>query len=244
MRARWTMVSLIALAISASLVTPAAAQDIRGLTLRATDKFATGTGGIVDLVKQPEGAGYLIKVDLSKAAEGLKGAEFKDAKAFVVWAVDMEGTRHNVGKLSDKGVLEDAKTSFVVAKLFVSPEGDANAVQPTGDRIYELTLRSVTETDKAPASSAKAAVAVAPATSSGSSSASASGSTGGTTSAGASTTAASASSNVSSTTTASSDKSNPQTLPTTGEPWQDLSVLAAVALLLLAGGWRLARARA
>ena len=128
---------------------PTHAQDILGLSLRATDAMPDGSArGLVDFVST--GDGTEVSVDLSGAAEGISIDDFDDATDFVVWAVDMEGVRHNLGALNDDLVLEDASTDFLVARVFLTAESDAGATQPSGDRLYEVTLRNVDEVDTVP----------------------------------------------------------------------------------------------
>lgn len=220
-------------ALLAALAVPAAhAQNVQGLSLRAGTALKGSPNGTVDIVG--DGATANVKVDLSGAAETMKIADFKDAKAFVVWAVDMDGYRHNVGALTDELKLADVKVDYRVARLYVTAEADANASAPTGDPLYAVTLRTVTEKDGAPAGEAKASGAAASTSSSSSSSSSAAAS---------SAPAASAASSTSAkTTTASSAK--PANLPTTGGGVPDLLVLAAATMALLAVGARLAAIRA
>ncbi len=130
-------------------VAPAHAQDILGLTLRPSDAMPDGSGtGLVDFVSS--GSGTEVSVDLSGAAEGMSIEDFEGATDFIVWAVDMEGVRHNLGPLNADLVLEDAPADFLVARIFVTAEADAAATQPTGDRLYEVTLRGVDEVDTVP----------------------------------------------------------------------------------------------
>lgn len=223
-------------ALLAALAVPAAhAQNVQGLSLRAGAALKGSPNGTVDIVG--DGATANVKVDLSGAAETMKIADFKDAKAFVVWAVDMDGYRHNVGALTDELKLADVKVDYRVARLYVTAEADADASAPTGDPLYAVTLRTVTEKDGAPAGEAKAGSAAASTSSSSASSSSSS------SAAASSAPAASAASSTSAkTTTASSAK--PANLPTTGGGVPDLLVLAAATMALLAVGARLAATRA
>lgn len=206
------------------------AQNVQGLSLRAGDALKGSPSGAVDIVGDGETA--TIKVDIAAAAETMKIADFKDAKAFVVWAVDMDGYRHNIGTLSDELTLAEAKVDYRVARVYVTAEADAKANAPTGEPLYAVTLRSVTEKDGAPAGDAKA---------SGSTSASSAPAAGAAASSSAPA-AGAASSAPAKTTAAASTK--PNVLPTTGSGASDLLVLAVAAALLLAAGVRLAGVRA
>lgn len=228
-------VMVVTLAGLATAALPAHAQDIIGLSLRPTDKFA-GTSGTVDITADKSGTKYQVKVDLSKGADKLKLDQFKDAKALVVWVVDMDGVRHNVGTLSDKGVLDGGTIDGVVAKVFVTPEADKKAESPTGDRIYEVVLRNVDEKTAPPAAEAKTAAAA----STGSTApepAKAAVASSGTTGKPAAAAAAPAGGSTAST------AAKPSVLPTTGNAMSDLLVLVVVAAALLVGGMQLRRVR-
>ncbi|MFN8422932.1 MAG: hypothetical protein U0470_05895 [Anaerolineae bacterium] len=226
-------------ALLAALAVPAAhAQNVQGLSLRAGTALKGSPNGTVDIVG--DGATANVKVDLSGAAETMKIADFKDAKAFVVWAVDMDGYRHNVGALTDELKLADVKVDYRVARLYVTAEADANASAPTGDPLYAVTLRTVTEKDGAPAGEAKASGAAA----STSSSAASSSSTSSSSSAAASSAPAAPAASSSSAKTTAAAGAKPANLPTTGGGVPDLLVLAAATMALLAVGARLAAIRA
>ena len=122
--------------LAASAVATAHAQNVQGLSLRAGAALKGSPNGTVDIVG--DGTTATVKVDLSGAAETMKVADFKDAKAFVVWAVDMDGYRHNVGTLSDELKLEDVKVDYRVARVYVTAEADAKATAPTGERASGL----------------------------------------------------------------------------------------------------------
>jgi hypothetical protein len=140
---------------------PAAAQDILGLSLRPTDEMPAGTArGTVDLVSEAGGQTN-VHVDVSGAAESLKLEDHPGASAFVVWAVDNDGVRHNIGTLDEALVLADASVPFLVAKIYVTAEADAEAASPTGEQLFEATLRNVTEVEAPPAAAATGAPAAA-----------------------------------------------------------------------------------
>lgn len=206
------------------------AQNVQGLSLRAGEALAGSPSGTVDIVG--DGTAATVQVNLSGSAETMKIADFKDAKAFVVWAVDMDGYRHNLGSLSDELKLSDVKVDYRVARVYVTAEADAKATAPTGDPLYAVTLRSVTEKDGAPAGESKASSAAS------SSSASSSSSTASSSAASSSAPAAAAAK------TTSSTSAKPANLPTTGGGVPDLLVLAAATMALLAVGARLAAVRA
>jgi len=168
-------IAVVAVAAATLWAMPIArAQDIIGLSLRATDALPGETGrGAVDIVKSQGEGNYRVKVDLSGASEGLDLAKFEGATAWVVWAVDMEGVRHNVGALNDQLLLEDAAIDYLVARVYVTAEKDANAKTPEGQPLFSVTLRNVEEVDTLPeapaavASSTTGAPAGAPAASTG-----------------------------------------------------------------------------
>lgn len=125
--------------------TPARAQDILGLSVRPTDLLPAGTArGSADILRSDAG-GYLVSVDLSSAAEALVFDDYAGASAWVVWVVDMDGVRHNLGALDENLVLEDARTDGLVARVFVTAESAADVTTPSENRIFEATLRAVTE---------------------------------------------------------------------------------------------------
>jgi hypothetical protein len=139
------IVAALVMALAWSVL-PVHGQDIYGLSFRPTDAMGDfGARGKVDMVE--DGDGFLVSVDLSGAAEGLKIEKFTGAAAFVVWWVDMDGKRHSLGTLNDALVLDDARADALIAKLFLTAEADAATAQPTGDRLYEVTLRNVAEVE-------------------------------------------------------------------------------------------------
>lgn len=140
-----TLAVLIAFLAAAVLVTPAQAQDILGLTMRPSADVEGCPNGTADIMS--EGDGYVVSVDLSGAAECLSGSEFESAGNYVTWAVDMDGNRHNLGTLSDDLTLEGAAVDYVVAKVYVTAEESADAVNPSADPIFSVTLRNVTEVE-------------------------------------------------------------------------------------------------
>lgn len=136
---------LLAILVAAALVTPAHAQDILGLTMRPSADVEGCPNGTADITS--EGEGYMVHVDLSGAAECLSGSEFEAAGNYVVWAVDMDGNRYNLGTLDDSLMLEGAAVDYVVAKVYVTAEENADAVNPSSDPIFSVTLRNVTEVE-------------------------------------------------------------------------------------------------
>ena len=197
----------------------ARAQDIIGLSLRATDAMPGETGrGAVDIVKSQGEGNYRVKVDLSGASEGLDFAKFEGATAWIVWAVDMDGVRHNIGTLSDQLLLENAAIDYLVARVYVTAEKDANAKTPAGQPLFSVTLRNVEEVDTVPdapagvASSTTGAAAAAPA-----SSAAAAPAAGG----------------------AKKEAEKPADLPKTGSWVQDVLIVLLVGAGLLAAGLRM-----
>ena len=143
-------ISILAVVIAGALVAggalPVAAQDILGLSLRSTDELPSGTArGTADIVSGAEGQ-FTVSVDLSAAADDLKLADFDEAKAFTVWAVDTNGVRHNLGTLDESLTLKDAAAAFTIAKLYVTAEADGAATSPAGQELFTATLRNVKET--------------------------------------------------------------------------------------------------
>jgi len=202
--------------------TTAHAQNVQGISLRAGEAMKGSPSGVVDIVGN--GTSAKVAVDLSGAAETMKLADFEDATAFVVWAVDMDGYRHNIGTLSDELKIADAAVEYRVARVYVTAEADENAAAPTGDPLYSVTLRNVTEKSGEPAGASKASSAST------------------TASTAASTTSGSTASNAAKPAAAAGAK--PANLPTTGGGMSDMMVLAAAALLLFGVGARLLGVRA
>lgn len=219
-----TMVWIALLAVFTG--TTAHAQNVQGISLRAGEAMKGSPSGVVDIVGN--GTSAMVAVDLSGAAETMKLADFEDAKAFVVWAVDMDGYRHNIGTLTDELKIADAAVEYRVARVYVTAEADAKATAPTGDPLYSVTLRNVTEKSGEPAGASKASSS----------------------STTASTTASTSASTTSSTAASSAAKpaavagTKPSELPTTGGGMSDMMVLAAAALVLLGVGARLFGVRA
>lgn len=186
------------------------AQDILGLSLRPSEAMPDGSApGLVDFVST--GSGTEVSVDLSGAVEGMSIEDFEGASDFIVWAVDMEGARHNLGPLNADLVLEDAPVDFLVARVFVTAESDAAVTQPTGDRLYEVTLRRVEEVDTVPEQTDAVDEAAEEEDE-------------GEEAADEETEAADA---------------KPKELPTTGDPMRDLLVLVTLSIVLIGGGLRL-----
>ena len=120
------------------------AQDILGLSLRATSALPEGTpSGLADI--ESSGGAYVVSVDLSDAVDGLSLEDFDGAEGFVLWAVDMDGNRSNLGTLDEGFMLEGADVDGRVARLYVTAESDTGMANPTGDRLFQVTLRSVEE---------------------------------------------------------------------------------------------------
>ena len=204
----------LALVGFAAAAAPVSAQSIIGLSFRPTDAAPEGAGnGKVDIVSAD--GGYKVSVDLSANAEAF-GERAAGGEHLVVWAVDMDGKRHNLGTLDGDYVLKDAAADYMVAKVYVTAEDDAAAINPSSDPMFNLTLRTVTEVetpaDQAMAESAKSEDAAKSDTSAAASSAAAA-------------------------------PAKPKELPTTGTLVRDLLVLVAVAGALVAGGLRLRTVR-
>lgn len=200
--------ALVGLAAAAA---PVSAQDIIGLSLRATDAAPDGAGnGTVDIVA--EGDGYNVSVDLSGNADAF-AEQAAGGDHLVVWGIDMDGKRHNLGTLDDAYALENAGADFMVAKVYVTAEDDAAAVNPTSDPLFNLTLRKVTEVETAMDDASMAADESAKASD---------------------TAAASA---------PAAAPAKPQELPTTGTLLLDLVVMLAVAAAFVVGGLRLRAVR-
>ena len=107
------------------LVVPAHAQDIIGLGLHATEAMPDGTAsGSVDIIK--EGDEYEISVDMTAADDALNLDDYDDAEGFVVWAVDTDGNRYNLGTLGDDSTLTHTATGYMVARLYVTAEPDVD----------------------------------------------------------------------------------------------------------------------
>jgi hypothetical protein len=219
--------------------TVARAEDIVGLSLRPTDAMpGEKARGSVDIVRSPGGDDYVIKVDLSPAAESMDLAKFDDATVWVVWAVDMEGVRHNLGTLDDNLMLEDAAADFMVAKLYVTAEKEPDGSKPEGEPLFSVALRSVEEVDAPAQPGSKSAAADA----TGSPAATAMpGTAMATTAAG--TPAATTAAIVDTAAAGAKAGDKPDKLPTTGDPVQDVLMLVLVAAALLFGGWRLRAVR-
>jgi hypothetical protein len=203
---------------------PAFAQDIYGLSFRPTEALGeTAPRGTVDIVAG-EGDMYTVSTDLAGALKALKLGSYPAAAAFVVWGVDMDGQRHNLGVLGEDLTLADAEADFLVAKVFLTAEADTEATQPTGERLYEVTLRNVAEVETTTAAAgqteakteAKAASAQA-----------------------ATATPKTEEAKASPTTAAKVAEPKPSNLPTTGGETRDLLVLVLVVLGLGLGALRL-----
>lgn len=222
---------LLALLLAA-VATDTHAQDIVGLSMRATDAMPGGGRGSVDIVKSQGASNYLVSVDLAAAAEGMDLTEFEGAKAWVAWAVDMDGIRHNLGALNADSAIKDVPVDYMVARVYVTAEPDAAAKAPTGDPLFSVTLRNVKEVDTLPADSQAAAAQPA-----------ASATTAAATGAGAAAAATSVPAAQAPSAAAAKDGAKPKELPTTGTWVQDVLAALLVATALLAGGWRLRSVR-
>ena len=80
-------------------------------------------------------------------ADALVLEDYPDAEGWVVWAVDMDGRRHNMGVLDGNLVLEEAVADFVVARIFLTAEPALESAAPDGERLFVATLRSVEEVE-------------------------------------------------------------------------------------------------
>lgn len=210
MRRLALFLALVGLAAAAA---PAGAQDIIGLTFRATDAAPEGVGnGKVDILS--EGEGYKVSIDLSANAEAF-GEQAAAGDHLVVWGIDMDGKRHNLGTLDESYTLTDAPADFMVAMVYVTAEDDAAAINPTSDPLFNLTLRKVTEVETtADEAASMASEGAAESEGEGESAAA-----------------------------TSAAPAKPQELPTTGTLVRDLAVLLAVAAAFVAGGLRLRAVR-
>jgi len=192
------------------------AQSIYGLTLRPTDAAPEGAPrGSADIVSA--NGTYEVSVNLSAASGVLKLDAFRGASAFVVWAVDMDGRSGRVGALDEQLRLDAARVEHLIARLYITAEPAAGASNPTGARLYEVTLRNVPEAEGVVASAQEAAPPTEAAT------------------------AEPAPAGPTPTTAARND--TPKVLPTTGTGLGDLLVLAAAGLALVAAGLRLRAVR-
>lgn len=228
---RRTLAALAALGLAASLAAPTYAQNILGMTMRPApgSKDLAGTG-LIDITRGETAGSYAVKVDLSKAAESLDLSKFEGASAFVVWAVDMDGMRHNLGTLDGKMALAETKVDYGVAKVYVTAEADAKAAAPSAP-LYVVTLRQVEEQESAPAAAdSKAAASGATATTD--------------SKAAAPTTASAGSTTATSPTAVAKAAAKPSTLPTTGSGTSDLLVMGLLALLFVGVGLKLSGSRA
>jgi hypothetical protein len=147
---RIALVTLAGLGICLALVAfasrPVRAQDILGMSLRPTGVMPAGTSaGAVDIVGQ-DGGGYLVSVDLSGVADSLASSDYA-GDTLVVWAVDTEGTTHRLGALSEQHVLEDAPADYLIARIFVTSEASAEAAAPSGESLFQATLRNVPQAE-------------------------------------------------------------------------------------------------
>lgn len=208
MRRTALVLALVGLAVAAS---PAGAQNIVGLTFRATDDAPEGAGnGTVDITSA--GEGYAVSVDLSGNADAF-AEQAVAGDHLVVWGIDMDGNRHNLGTLDASYTLTEAPADFMVARVYVTAEDDAAAINPSSEPLFNLTLRNVEEVeavagetmDEGEAKEEEAATE------------------------GEGETAAAA--------------QKPAELPTTGTLVRDLAVLLAVAAAFVAGGLRLRAVR-
>ncbi len=220
--------------------TVAHAQDIIGLSLRPTEAMpGEKARGTVDIVRSQGEGNYMITVDLSPAAEAMDLSKFPNATAWVTWAVDMDGVRHNIGALNSDLKLPGAAVDYLVAKLYITAEQDPAVDNPTGEPLFNVALRSVEEV-AAPAGSGATAKQAAQA------SPDATKATGAATAApGASAmpTGTAASGAPAGTKPDAKAGEKPDKLPTTGDPVQDVLAVILVAAALLLGGWRLRTVR-
>jgi hypothetical protein len=213
---RYSILALTALALVLAVgALPAHAQDILGVSFRATDEMPPGTErGTADIRQGDDG--YLVSADFSNVASSLVLDDFDGAKSWVVWAVAMDAAETNVGSLDANLVLEDAKIDFMPAGLLMSAEASADADKRSGEPLFRVTLRQTTQSTAAATAATSPTVAAAAPTAT-------------------ATTAAAAAS--------SATAAKPKDLPTTGGALQDLIVLALVAAGLFAGGLQIRRVR-
>jgi len=208
---------------------PVSAQSIYGLSFRTTDAAPTGAPrGSVDIVAAD--GGYVVTVDLSNAKDELDLGSYGGAKDFVIWAVDMDGVSENIGTLDGNLLLEEAEFPRLIAKIYLTAEPSASVEEPSGQRLYETTLRSVTEVapqasdaESAAMASTAAATAESP------------------TEEAAAPTTAPEPTDASAAAKTGSDK--PKELPTTGSDLGDLIVLLVVSLILIGAGLKLRTVR-
>jgi hypothetical protein len=241
---------------------PAHAQSIYGLSFRPTKAAPEDAPrGMVDIVAK--NGDYIVSVNMAKAAPALDLGAL-GAKAFVIWAVDMDGQSHRVGQLDSGLQLEDATLDYVVAKLYLTAEPTADTKAPTGDRLYEVTLRRVVEVApegaaegaKEQAASAgqqaqQAATVTQAATKASTKASTAAATRPATTqatveptkTATAKPTVKPASTSIPPTAAAASTEDKPTVLPTTGSNLGDMLVLLVVAGALIAAGLRLRTVR-
>jgi hypothetical protein len=218
---------------------PASAQDIYGLSFRPTDAAPESSPrGTVDIVAGTDGK-YVVTVDLSAADSVLKLANYPDADAFVVWSVDMDGKRRNLGVLDEGLVLGEAAADYLIAKLFLTAEADAAAAQPTTDRLYEVTLRNVAEVESTAARSGSGDTAAKPAAKTAAQAATAPTATTLAAPAASPTVQAPAGAAAPTAAAAKTETGKPAELPTTGNNARDLAVLLAVVTGLVLAGIRL-----
>lgn len=228
---RRTLAALAALGLAAALAAPTFAQDIMGMSLRPApgSKDLSGTG-LIDILRGDKAGSFKVKVDMATAAESLDLSKFDGAKSFVVWAVDMDGMRHNLGALDAQQALAETSVDYTVAKVYVTAEADAKAASPS-DPLYVVTLRQVKEQESAPAAAdSKAAASGATATTD--------------SKAAAPTAMATTASAAAASPTEAKKDSKPSTLPTTGTGATDLVLMAMLAVLLIGAGLKLSASRA
>lgn len=207
----------LAFALTLSLVAvPVFAQSIYGLSFRTTDAAPEGAPrGSVDIVA--DDGSYLVTVDLTEAADVLFLDDFDGAEAFVVWAVDMDGVSENIGVLDEDLFLEDAQVDYLIARLYLTAEPSADAESAAGERLYQVTLRNVTEAEEAEVEAQAAAEETPEAT---------------------------AEPEATALPTAQAEaEAKPTVLPTTGSGLGDLIVLAIVSFGLIGAGLRLRTVR-
>ena len=206
----------ISIAVCAALVIsalPAYAPDIRGVSFRATEEMPPGTErGTADIIAS--GGQYELRADFTRVSGDLFLDDF-DADAWVIWAVQPDGTEVNVGSLNEDLVLETATVDFFPAGLIMSAESSADAAEREGPALFRVTLRETTQgddDDATPEASPTAEPTEEPADTTDDD--------------------------------ADAEDEEPEDLPTTGFPFRDLAILAGLAFVLLMGGLQLRRAGA
>lgn len=142
----------VALALGA---TTASAQDILGVSFRATEAMPAGTDrGTADI--RANDGGYIVSADFSDVTDSLVLDDFEGATAWVVWAVDMNGQESNIGQLNSDLVLEDASVDFMPSGLTMTAEASADVTSPSSEALFRVVLRQVEQSSEESAATAAA----------------------------------------------------------------------------------------